>query len=126
MLTHCTQAAIAALHDISFDNALHTVNFPLSPDAWKELFDILEAKGFIRCLPDKVKGSPSSYELCRPLYQISLLEVLEALGDPINCNRPTPEIFYLHNRLVAQKVGVLNRVARMFLSEIRISEWQTL
>lgn len=126
MFTHSTQAAIAVLHDISSGNALHTVNFPLTPEAWMELFGKLEAKGLIRCLPDKEKSSPLSYELCRPLYRISLLEILEALGEPINCSRPTPEIFYLQNRLVAQKVGVLNSVARMFLSEIKISEWLTL
>lgn len=123
MLTLCTQTAIAALHDISSGNALHTVNFPLAPEAWIALLDKLETNGLIRCLPDKEKGVLTSYELCRPLYEISLLDILEATCEPINCSRPTPEAFYLQNRRVAQKIGVLNRVARIFLSDIKISEW---
>lgn len=126
MLTKCTQTAIAVLHDISFGDALHTVNFPSSREVWTELFDNLVSKRLIRCLPGQDKELLSSYELCRPLYEISLLDVLEAIGEPINCTRPTSEEFYLHNYLVAQKVGVLNRVARMFLSEIKISDRQTL
>ena len=49
--------------------------------------------------------------------------LLEALGEPIYCIRPTPESLYLQNMQVAQKTGVLNQVTRMLLTGIKISDW---
>lgn len=123
MLSKRTQTAIAVLHDISSGSALQSVNFLLSEEEWKDLFGNLEKGRLIRLLPHKESGSLSSYELYRPLPDISLLEVLETLDEPIRCNTPTPEEFYIRHCQMAKKVGVLNQVARMFLAEIKLSDW---
>ena len=91
MLSIRTQTAIAVLQDLSFDTVLQTANFLLSEGEWKDLFDKLEAGRLIRRLPNKEPGILSSYELSRPLSDISLLDVLEATNEPIRCNMPTPE-----------------------------------
>ena len=90
MLSIRTQTAIAVLQDLSFDTVLQTANFLLSEGEWKDLFDKLEAGRLIRRLPNKEPGILSSYELSRPLSDISLLDVLEATNVPIRCNMPTP------------------------------------
>ena len=77
MLSIRTQTAIAVLQDLSFDTVLQTANFLLSEGEWKDLFDKLEAGRLIRRLPNKEPGILSSYELSRPLSDISLLDVLE-------------------------------------------------
>ena len=123
MLSKRTQTAISVLYDISSGNALQSVSFLLSEEEWKNLFDQMEKGRLIRCLPGKKSGLLSSYELCRPLPDISLLEVLAALDEPIRCNTPTPEEFYIRHSQMAKKVGVLNQVARMFLTEIKVSDW---
>lgn len=92
MLSIRTQTAIAVLQDLSFDTVLQTANFLLSEGEWKDLFDKLEAGRLIRRLPNKEPGILSSYELSRPLSDISLLDVLEATNEPIRCNMPTPEV----------------------------------
>ena len=85
MLSIRTQTAIAVLQDLSFDTVLQTANFLLSEGEWKDLFDKLEAGRLIRRLPNKEPGILSSYELSRPLSDISLLDVLEATNEPIRC-----------------------------------------
>lgn len=96
MLSIRTQTAIAVLQDLSFDTVLQTANFLLSEGEWKDLFDKLEAGRLIRRLPNKEPGILSSYELSRPLSDISLLDVLEATNEPIRCNMPTPRrILYI-------------------------------
>ena len=77
----------------------------------------------IRRLPNKEPGILSSYELSRPLSDISLLDVLEATNEPIRCNMPTPEEFYIYHRQIANKIGVFNQVARTFLADIKIADW---
>ena len=83
MLSICTQTAISVLHDIALGNALQSVNYLLSAEEWKDLFDKLEKGHLIRCLPDKEPGNLSSYALWHPLSEISLLDVLQALNEPI-------------------------------------------
>ena len=61
-----------------------------------------------------------SYKLCRPLCEISLLEVLEAIDGHLNCNHPTTEAFYTRYGKVAQKLGVVNYITRLYLSEIKL------
>ena len=113
MLSIRTQTAIAVLQDLSFDTVLQTANFLLSEGEWKDLFDKL----------NKEPGILSSYELSRPLSDISLLDVLEATNEPIRCNMPTPEEFYIYHRQIANKIGVFNQVARTFLADIKIADW---
>ena len=115
MLSIRTQTAIAVLQDLSFDTVLQTANFLLSEGEWKDLFDKLEAGRLIRRLPNKEPGILSSYELSRPLSDISLLDVLEATNEPIRCN--------MYHRQIANKIGVFNQVARTFLADIKIADW---
>lgn len=123
MLSIPTQAAIAILHDISSGSDLQASNFLFSEEEWRNLLDELETGRLIRLLPDKTPGTLSSYELCRPLPEISLLDVLRATDEPIRCTVPTPESFYLRHGQIANKIGVLNQVARTFLADIKISDW---
>lgn len=135
MLTLLTQTAIAVLYDISFREYLQSVNFHLPEDELSELLHKLESGGLIRRLPEEgvepsseLKPKPetcmlSSYELCRPFHMLSLLDVIEATGEPINCKYPTPEPFYTHHGRVAQKMGVANHMVRLFLNDIKLSDW---
>ena len=123
MLSIRTQTAIAVLQDLSFDTVLQTANFLLSEGEWKDLFDKLEAGRLIRRLPNKEPGILSSYELSRPLSDISLLDVLEATNESMRCIMTTPEEFYIYHRQIANKIGVFNQVARTFLADIKIADW---
>ena len=111
------------LHDISSGKDLQSAKFLLSKGEWKNLFEELEKGQLLRLLPDKEAGMLFSYELHRPLSNISLLDVIQAADEPIRCTTPTPEEFYLCHCQIANKIGVLNQVARTFLSEIKIVDW---
>ena len=113
MLTQATQAAIAILHDISTGIYFRSANFRFTEEEWENLFHKLEEGHIIRLLPNCEANIISSYVLCRSLNDLSLLDILEALGEPI----------YLQNMQVAQKTGVLNQVTRMLLTGIKISDW---
>ncbi|MCE8549535.1 hypothetical protein J8K77_08345 [Bacteroides fragilis] len=64
----------------------------------------------------------SCYELTRPSYKISLLNILEATGEHLNCNHPTYEEMYMHCRNAANKLGIINHMTRLYLSEIPLTD----
>lgn len=123
MLTQPTQAAIATLHDISTGIHSRSAKFQFTEEEWKSMFRKLEEGKIIRLLPHCESNIPTSYVLCRSLSDLSLLDVLEVLDEPIFCVRPTPESLYIQNIKVAQKIGVLNQVTRTLLMGIRLSDW---
>ena len=123
MFTRYTQTAIAVLHDIPSGGCLQSANFRQTEEEMSELLHKLETSGLVRRLPEQEEGLLSSYELCRPLHEIAVLDVIEATGEPINCKCPTPESFYIAHGRLAQKIGVANHMIRMFLSDVKISEW---
>lgn len=123
MLTIRTQTAISVLHAISSGDSTQSTGFLLSEEELQDLFNKLEQRFLIRRFPEKVPGTLTSYKLCCPLAEISLLDVLEATNEPVRFNSPTPEEFYIRHELMAHKVGVLNQVARTFLADIKISDW---
>lgn len=123
MLTIITQAAIAVLHDIASGNNERSANFLLAREELEKLLNGLEAQGLIRREQGTDENLLSRYRLCRPLHQCSLLEVLEATGEPIHCNQPTPESYYLRYGEAAKKIGVFNHMARTSLADIRLTDW---
>lgn len=123
MISILTQAAITLLHDISTGNNQQLETYSLSTEELAQVLCQLETKGLIYLLPDHKAGISSSYKLSRPLYELNLLEVLEALDEPVRFNCPTSEAFYEQHGSVAQQVGVLNHMARRLLSEIRLCDW---
>lgn len=119
----CIQTAIAVLHYLSSGNVLQPVNFSLPEEEWKDLLDKLEKGRLIRLLPDKEPGTLLSYELCRPLSEISLLEVLQAIHEPTRHSTSASETFSTCHGQTADKIGVLKQAARASLADIKISEW---
>lgn len=82
MLTQATQAAIAILHDISTGIYFRSANFRFTEEEGKIMFHKLEEGHIIRLLPNCEANIISSYVLCRSLNDLSLLDILEALGEP--------------------------------------------
>lgn len=119
----CIQTAIAVLHYLSSGNVLQPVNFSLPEEEWTDLFDKLEKGRLIRLLPDKEAGTLLSYELRRPLSEISLLDVLQAIHEPTRRSTSASETFSTCHGQTADKIGVLKQVARASLANIKISEW---
>lgn len=122
MLTLLTQKAIAILHDISSRQISAVNKYEIHPDEFVVLLARLEYKKLVRRTADAPIDDLLSYELCRPLSRMSLLDVLEATGEHLNCNHPTAEHFYLRYGQVAQKLGVVNHMTRHYLSEIKLTD----
>lgn len=132
MLSPLTQIAITLLHDIAMHEPHEAIGHCTSPEELRYIYTRLEQKGMIcRNEKEKEKGKTTedadadtyttcSYKLCRPLCEISLLEVLEAIDGHLNCNHPTTEAFYNRYGKVAQKLGVVNYITRLYLSEIKL------
>lgn len=123
MLTPLTQTAISILHEIAYGNS-HKPSFDYSlfQNTVSELLARLEAGGLIRCTDTEHRNLPASYELARPCYRISLLDLLEATGEHLNCNHPTSEALYQRYRGAATKLGVINHVTRVYLSEVKLND----
>ena len=121
MLTPLTQTAISILHDIEHGVIVgNTPQYVFFQNTVSELLLKLEAGGLIRCKDTEHPAEPASYELNCPYYEISLLQLLEALGEHLNCNHPTQESMYQHYRAGALRLGVINHMTRLYLSEIKL------
>ena len=138
MLSPLTQIAITLLHDIAMHEPHEAIGHCTSPEELRYIYTRLEQKGMI-CRNEKATEKTNekatekaaedagadtyttcSYKLCRPLCEISLLEVLEAINGHLNCNHPTSEAFYTRYGKMAQKLGVVNYNTRLYLSEIKL------
>ena len=140
MLTPLTQTAIAALNDIADGGRFQRLSgHDITPEALIGLLTKLENGGLIRRKQIVVNGSGStfiagnseptspigslgSYELCRPYREITLLDILEATDEHLNCNHPTKEEFYNRYGRAATRLGVVNHMTRLYLSEIKLTE----
>ncbi len=123
MITPMAQAAIAALNDICFTGEEQRMKeYTLSEEQKKELLGKLEAAGLIILTNPEKPQAISSYKPARKSSEISLLNILEATGEHLNCNYPTTEQFYMRYGKAAQKLGVVNHMTRMYLQEIKLYE----
>lgn len=123
MLTPLTQTSISLLHDISLGVVPEKLSqYTLYINTVSELLLKMESAGLIRCKDTEHRATPASYELARPCSSISLMDLLEAIGEHLNCNHPTHEVLYEHYRGAAAKLGVLNHMTRFYLSEIKLND----
>ena len=120
MLSPLTQIAITLLHDIAMHEPHEAIGHCTSPEELRYIYTRLEQKGMI-CRKEKEKEKEKqkekaktaedtdadTYTTCfstlgRPLCEIALLEVLEAIDGHLNCNLPNTEEFYNRFGIVAQ------------------------
>lgn len=110
MLTLETQLAISVLRCIASGcKSTPTVRM-FSANIVSELLDKLVTGKIIQPLPDKKRG------------EISLLDILEATGEHLNCNHPATEEFYSRYSNAAQKLGVVNQMTRLYLENIKLND----
>lgn len=122
MLTPLTQKAIAVLRDIPYQGRRAEDAHKMKPQEIAAMLALLERGNLIERIPDRPEGAKASYRLRRSQSDISLLDVLEAIGEHLDCNHPTTEEFYLRYGRVAQKLGVVNHMTRLYLAGIRLTE----
>lgn len=122
MLTQSTLTAISLLREISMNGEATRGESPFEGKEPIELLNKLVAGGLIRLLSGRETGNIYSYELTRSLYRISLLDLLEATGEHLNCNHPTQEEFYSRYGRAAQRLGVVNHMTRLYLNDISLVE----
>lgn len=137
MLPPLTKKTIALLHQIAQGNPCRATDYRISPEELRRICTLLEQKGLICHAADADVPADTnadtdvsadtdvclSYTLCRPLCDISLLDVLQVTDGHLNCNVPTTEEFYSRYGKVAQKLGVVNYMTRLYLSEIKLTDF---
>jgi hypothetical protein len=117
--------AIGILKDINYslDNAENNALHPLSDVASRCLLEKLCTSGLVRLKADKRTDlALSSYELCHPLDQISLCDILIATGEGFELCVENEEDIYARYGLAGRRLGVLNQLACHYLSEIHLTE----
>lgn len=123
MLTPFTQTALAVLNDIACGEiSTRSTQYALFPHALSELLVKLESYGIIQLIPGQPRNEVLSYKLCHKPQQITLLDILQAIGEHLNCNQETCEEMYLHYGVAARKLGVVNRITRQYLEEIKLTD----
>lgn len=121
MITLKTQAAIAVLDNIyAGEEASNTDKYEISEDDRYTLLSKLKTAGIIRLVDSEKPKDIQSYRLNRKVMDISLLDILEATDEHLNCNHPTTEIFYSKYGNAAKKLGIVNQITRTYLKEIKL------
>ena len=112
MLTPLTLTAISVLRHISSHETGNLQDLECGCKPLDELLDQLESGS----------GIPKTYELTRPLFRISLLDLMEAVDQHLNCNQPDCEKMYARYHYAAHKLGIVNQMTRAYLSEIPLTD----
>lgn len=87
MLTPLTLTAISVLRHISLQETVNFQELECSCKSLDKLLAQLESAGLIRVKADHAGDvTPEIYELTRPLFRISLLDVMVATNQHLNCN----------------------------------------
>ena len=121
MITLKTQAAIAVLNDIyTGEGTARTDECELSEEEKYSLLYKLSLAGLIRLADEEYPQEICSYSPARKSIDVSLLDILEATGEHLNCNHPTTEIFYSKYGNAAKKLGIVNQITRTYLKEIKL------
>ena len=121
MITLKTQTAIAVLDDIyTGEGTARTDEYELSEEEKCSLLSKLATAGIVRLVDLEKPQDVQSYSPARESIDVSLLDILEATGEHLNCNHPTTEEFYMRYGNAAKKLGVVNQITRTYLQEIKL------
>ena len=123
MITPRTQTAIAVLKCIyARDYGTCIKPCTLTEKEKQALLLQLSIAKFILLKDTENPLEIQSYIPVRKAVEISLLDILEATGEHLNCNRPITEQFYAQYGRAAQKLGIINQIARIYLKEITLTD----
>ena len=123
MITPKTQTAIAVLKCIyARDYGTCIKPCTLTEKEKQALLLQLSIAKFILLKDTENPLEIQSYTTARKAVEISLLDILEATGEHLNCNRPITEQFYAQYGRAAQKLGIINQIARIYLKEITLTD----
>lgn len=121
MITPKTQAAIAVLNHIyAGDKDIPQDRYGLHEEERRKLLLQLVSAGLVILSDKENPMKTQSYIPARKAEEVSLLDILEATGEHLNCNHPTTEKFYMQYGKAAQKLGVVNHITRTYLKEIKL------
>ena len=117
MITPRTQTAIAVLKCIyARDYGTCIKPCTLTEGQMRILLPQLTNAGLIILKDAENPLETQSYIPARKAVEISLLDILEATGEPIT------EQFYVQYGRAAQKLGIINQIARIYLKEITLTD----
>ena len=123
MITPRTQTAIAVLKCIyARDYGTCIKPCTLTEKEKQALLLQLSIAKFILLKDTENPLEIQSYIPAIKAVEISLLDILEATGEHLNCNRPITEQFYAQYGRAAQKLGIINQIARIYLKEITLTD----
>ena len=123
MITPMAQAAIAVLNDIyAGGDTARTDACRLTEQDLDVLLSKLLRAGLIKLSERGEPRNIRSYSPVRESSDVSLLDILEATGEHLNCNHPTTEEFHMRYGKAAQKLGIVNYITREYLKEIKLFE----
>jgi hypothetical protein len=118
--------AVSLLKDIHYGLSVTRSkrSYPLSEVDMSRLLDKFLSSGLIRLKPNLNGRSTNlaSYELCYPLYQISLCDILVVTGGGIELSVEDSEDIYNNYGLAGRRLGVLNQMACRCLSDIHLTD----
>ena len=116
MITPKTQTAIAVLKCIyARDYGTCIKQCTLTEGQMRVLLTQLTNAGLIILKEKEHPLEIQSYIPAKKTMEISLLDILEATGEHLNCNSPITERFYAQYGRAAQKLGIVNQITRIYL-----------
>lgn len=121
MLTLKTRYALALLHDIYQPAFRYSDKYNFPSTELIHTLEQLQAAGLVTHLSGTTPGELSAYLFSKPYLEITLLDVLSAIDEGICFNHKTDIHFYEHYGCLARKLGVVNYMTRLYLSEFHIA-----
>ncbi|WP_321332223.1 hypothetical protein [uncultured Bacteroides sp.] len=121
--------AVALIKDIRYGISLSESRRAhlLTDTERRKLLDCFRSAGLVRLKdPAGDVRLPGSYELCYPLHEISLCDIMVATGGGIAFSMEDTDSIYARYGMAGGRLGVLNQMACRYLSEIRLTDLLTI
>lgn len=125
MLTSRTKLTLALLHDIYQPNLCHIDYFQYSQEDITLLLQQLHQADLLTLTPGMPENIFTSYVLNKSYHEITLMDVLHATGEGLCFNHDNDPMFYARYGCLARKLGVMNHMVRLYLTEIHIFDFPT-
>lgn len=123
ILTPPTRTAITMLHTIASDGSYTPIDSPESVATIRKLLPLLTVAEIIHPVSQiEVEHLLSGYKLTRPIHKITLLDILKAISEHLDCNNETSEDLYNQHRQAASDLGIISHMTRFYLSRIKLSD----
>lgn len=122
MLDPRTKFILSLLYNIHYKKNEMSNNYDYTEEKLNRSLALLEKANLIRQISGVTGHTLDTYELAKPYFEITLLDILSATGDGIHIRTDDESSPLPYHTPASRKLSIVNYMIRYYLSEISIAD----